>query len=91
MVYITVRIPYAPLSMNVLDVYLFFNAQTGNSVISVHESIKTTRNGKHKSFTIRANPRIHHCIFDSMNNYRIIRYIWHRNKYSKIRAWLYEN
>jgi ribosomal protein L30E len=92
MVYITVHIPYAPLSMNVLDVYLFFTNQTGNSVISVKETIKRTRNGKHKMFTIKANPSLYRSIFNSMDdNYRIVRYIWHYNKYSKIRAWIYEN
>jgi|694.fasta_scaffold89051_5 hypothetical protein len=90
MVYIKIVIPYAPLTMTILDVFLYFKSQTGNQVISVDETID--RNGKHKSFTICANAQNYHPIFRYMNNeYRIVRYMKYRNKWAKIRAWIYEN
>jgi ABC-type anion transport system duplicated permease subunit len=92
MCHIKIYIPYAPLSMNMLDIYLYFNSQTGNTVISVYESIKTTPSGNHKTFTIYANPYSYHSIFKYIDsNYRILRYIPYNNKYAKIRAWIYEN
>ena len=39
MVYIKIVIPYAPLTMTILDVFLYFKSQTGNQVISVDETI----------------------------------------------------
>jgi hypothetical protein len=91
MVFIKIEIPYAPLSMNILDIYLFFQTQTGNQVSSVREYMHQDRNGKFKSFIIYANARVWSSIFIEMNyNQRIVRYIQYRNKYAKIRAWIYE-
>jgi len=92
MVYIKIVIPYAPLTMNILDVFLYFNSQTGNQVITVSETIHRDCNGKHKSFIICADAQNYHPIFRYINNqYRIVRYIQYRNKWAKIRAWIYEN
>jgi hypothetical protein len=91
MAQIKIYIPYAPISMNILDVYLFFQSQTGNHVNSVHESIHQDDRGKFKSFTIVAFAHIWNTIFTYMNHeQRIIRYIPYRNKYAKIRAWIQE-
>lgn len=88
---IKIYIPYAPLSMNILDIYVFFQSQTGNHVSSVKESIQQDHRGKYKSFTIYADAHIWNTIFIYMNHeQRIIRYIPYRNKCAKIRAWIYE-
>jgi len=91
MVFIKIEIPYAPLSMTILDIYLFFQTQTGNQVNSVSEYMHQDHNGKFKSFTIYANARIWSSIFTDINyEQRVIRYIPYLNKYEKIRAWIYE-